>query len=68
MLGVGAGGGGGGSRPAKKFLKLAFSGKKVTQFGQKQITRILFVHNIFFWMIFFFMLIVQDMNILTSPI
>ena len=38
-----------------------FSGKKLTQLGQKQIARILFLHNLFFWMI---TLIIPEVNII----
>ena len=45
----------------KKIKKRAFLGKKLTQFGQKLITLMLFVHNVFFWMI---IRIMPDMNII----
>ena len=38
--------------PAKN-KKITFSDKKLTELGQKQITRILFVYNIFRMIIFF---------------
>ena len=45
---------------SKKNKKRTFSGKTLTQFEQKEIARILFLYNLFLWVI---ILIIPEMNI-----